>query len=173
MRRANGIYLQVLLAPLVAYALLSAAPGGVLNCRVILAAASYAIITAFLHELLHVLAALLLHVNGVRLRIVNYLALLVLDYDAMTPRQFALVALAPQLLDIPLYLIATSSRVLSIPAYTALLVNVAAGIVDIVNAVYVAVAHRRAKRLTPLYDEHGYIVGTVVEYTDRIIVYEM
>ena len=173
MKQARGVYLQVLAAPLVAYALLSAAPsGGALDCRIVAASAAYAVITAFLHELLHVLAALLLRVDGVRVRILNYLALLVLDYNGMTPRQFALVALAPQLLDIPLLLL-VEVPALRIPAYISLLVNTAAGILDIINAVYVALVHRRAKRLTPLYDENGYIIGTVVEYTDRIIVYEM
>lgn len=162
----------MLAAPLVAYALLSAAPSGVLNCRVILAAAFYAILTAFLHELLHVLAALLLNVGGVKVRMLNYLALLVLDYEAMTPRQFAIVALAPQLLDLPLLLL-LNNPVIRIPVYVALLVNIAAGIIDIINAAYVALVHRRARRLTPLYDENGYIVGTVIEYSDRIIVYEM
>ncbi len=159
------------LVPLVlALLALNPAPGRP-TCPDILLAAVAIIATTALHEELHYLAAHLVGVRGVRLKTSPLLGALILDYDSATPKQLAIVALAPQALNAALAALTILYPQYAKPLYAALVVNVAASMLDLGTAALLLTRHRRAKQVKPLYDENGVIVGAVIEYSDKIIVY--
>ncbi len=125
------------------------------------------------HELLHIAAAGAVGVPGLRFRFSGRLLGFVMDYDYMQLWQYVVVALAPQTLTLLLLLAGVAVRgaaggVLAVMG----LGNLAGGVVDIVNAVYFAARHPRARRLLLLYDEDGRVVGGVVEEDDKLVVYQ-
>ncbi len=129
--------------------------------------------TVFLHEALHVVAARLVGVRGLRVRFEPRLVSLILDYEWMTPLQYVVVALAPQLLSIVLLIVLVAIPGYSLVAWPSLVVNVAGGIPDMINAIYFGLVHGDARRFWLLYDEKGRVVGGVVEYVDKLVVYDM
>lgn len=124
-----------------------------------------------LHEAVHVLVARLLGVKGLRVRLEPRLGAVMVDYDYVTPRQYLLVALAPQVLT-PLLVYA--ARLLQgypgMLACIAGLVNLAGGAPDVVNGLYFYLVHGDAERFRLLYGPRG-VEGGVVEYRDRLVVY--
>jgi Zn-dependent protease len=144
------------------------------GCSSLLAATLAALAAVIvLHELFHYLAALALGVEGLRLKFNARLGAIMLDYTSMTPGQYVAVALAPQALTLLLILLSWAScgSIVATFACTAALVNLGGGIPDIVNAVYFGILHRRARSFHLLYDEQGRVVGGVVEYPDKLVVY--
>ena len=124
------------------------------------------------HELLHLAAAKLLRVPGARLRFIPRLTALLLDYDYITPNQYFIVALAPQLMTpLLLWAASTTGGLASLALCIAAVVNLAGGAPDIVNALYFRLVHGDAIRFRLLYRWDGQVDGGVVEYRDRIIVY--
>lgn len=170
-----GLFLSMLLLallPLVAATMCR--PEKPLPCPLgLLASLAAALTAAMLHEALHYLAARILHVQGLRLRLHRGLAALMVEYDWMTPRQYLVVALAPQLLTLLLAAaIAATSGALRLLLCVAAAANLAGGAPDIVNALYFYMVHGSALRFTLLYGEDGSVAGGVVEYRDgRLVVY--
>ncbi len=159
------------LVPLV-LALLALNPAhGRPTCPDILLTAIAIVTTTALHEELHYLAAHLVGIRGVKLRTSPLLGALILDYDSATPKQLAIVALAPQALNAALAMLTLLYPQYTKPLYAALVVNVAASMLDLGTAALLLTRHRRARQVKPLYDENGVIIGAVIEYSDRIIVY--
>ncbi len=150
-------------------------PGEALPCPLGLAASiASAVAAAAAHEAMHYLAARLLGVTGLRLRFSGRLAAIVVDYDYMTPGEYLVVALAPQLLT-PLllgYALAAGGAA-GLLACIAAAANLAGGAPDIVNGLYFYMVHRRASELRPLYDEGGGVAGGVVVYPGRLVVYTL
>ncbi len=132
-----------------------------------------AVATALAHEGLHYLAARAVGVRGLRLVLHRGLAALMIIYDYMTPRQYLVVALAPQLLSAVLALAAAYTGGLArLLLCIGLAANLAGGAPDVVNALYFYMVHRGASRFTLLYGEDGRVAGGVVEYPDgRLVVY--
>ena len=134
-----------------------------------LLSATLAVIVA--HELVHYLVARLLGVPGARLRVEPRIAAIMLDYDYMTPNQYLVVALAPQLLT-PL-LVALGLWLGGLPGLSlcvAAAANLAGGAPDVVNALYFRLVHGSASRFMLLYRWDGRVDGGVVEYPDGSIV---
>ncbi len=180
-RRAWNVYAAVAMsvaaglaaAPALAAAARLASGLGAPLAACLAAAVAAAVVAA--HELLHLAWARRLGV-GARLRFAPRLLALALDYDAMSPRQYASVALAPQLLTLALAASAAllNAAGLGVAASLALLgaaVNLVGGVPELVLSAYFRLAHPRARRLALLYDESGGIAGGVVEEPGRIVVY--
>lgn len=149
-------------------------PGAQLPCPLgLLASIATAVLVAAGHELLHYLAARVMGVRGLRLVAHRGLAAVMMLYDYMVPRQYLVVALAPQLLSVGLALLAyLASGPLRLLACIGLAANLAGGAPDVVNALYFYLVHGSAARFTLLYGEDGSVAGGVVEYPDgRLVVY--
>ena len=173
-----GLFVSMLLLvtlPVLIAGYCAPGPGEGLPCPLGLAASlGAAAAAALVHEALHYAAARLLGVRGLRLRLSWRLAAIVVDYDYMTPRQYLVVALAPQLLT-PLLLAyaLAAGGVAGLLACIAAAANLAGGAPDIVNGLYFYMVHRRAEELRPLYDERGSVAGGVVVYPGRLVVYAL
>ncbi|ALL00999.1 hypothetical protein Pyrde_0951 [Pyrodictium delaneyi] len=170
---ATPIIVMYLIAPLCGRTI-GCSPGGcVIEVNMIVLAASLASVVV-LHELIHMVSARLIGVEGVRLRLVARMGAIMIDYSWMTPRQYLVVALTPQLLSIiALAMIAYGMirGTLGLALCIAFVFNVSGGMVDIVNAVYFSLTHWYAKRFLLLYSENGGVAGGVVEYDDKLVVY--
>ncbi len=171
-----GLFLAMALlvaAPLVAAPFCAIARGGVgVGCPLgPLLAFSAALGVAFLHEFIHYAAARLLGVRGLKLRLLGRFGALTMDYDWMTPRQYLVVALAPQLLTLVLgFVAARAVGAAGLVACVGFLANLVGGAPDIVNALYFYMAHGDADEFRLLYDENGGVAGGVVVYRGRRLV---
>ncbi len=127
--------------------------------------------TLAIHEALHYVVGRLIGVNGLRLRFLLKLTAIVVEYDRVTPHQYVAMALAPHVLTIFLIMLILTSTCTPIPLCAALIVNLVGSGPDTALAMYYGIRHRRACFFKLLYDEKGAIVGGVVEYSDRLVVY--
>jgi hypothetical protein len=145
---------------------------GLLTVSLLVAATLGAILV---HEYTHYLAARLAGVEGARIRASLRMAALMLEYDYMSPREYVIVTLAPQILTAVYLALAglTCGSPLTLAFCVAGLINLGGGIPDIVNSIYFGVVHHGAKSFRLLYDEDGRVAGGVVEYNDRIVVYPL
>ena len=132
-----------------------------------------ALLLVVVHEAVHYVVALLLRVKGARLVVNKRLAAIMLDYHYMTPLQYVLVTLAPQLLTPPLLYLGLHPSALGGVACIMAAANLAGGAPDLVNALYFWLVHGDAERFYLLYRWDGVVEGGVVEYRDRLVVYVM
>lgn len=132
-----------------------------------------ALILVAVHEATHYAAAVALRVRGARLLFNKKLVAVMLDYDYMTPGQYLLVTLAPQILTPILLYLATLHSIVGGIACVMAAANLAGGAPDVVNALYFWLVHGDAERFYLLYRWDGMVEGGVVEYEDKIIVYVM
>lgn len=146
---------------------------GCTGCSCVLVVIAGIVATVFVHEGLHVVAARAVGVRGLRVRLEPRMGSLLLDYDWMTPLQYVIVALAPQVLSVVLLILLVVARDYSLLLWPSLVVNVAGGVPDMLNAIYFGLVHGDARRFWLLYDERGRVVGGVVEYPDKLVVYDM
>lgn len=129
---------------------------------------------ALLHELVHAASARLMGVRGVRIRTAFHIGAIMMDYLWMTPLQYLIVAVAPQVLSVIILAVVRSGLVtgsLGLILCLGLIFNISGSMVDIVSAVYFSLAHWRANRFMLLYDDRGRVVGCVVEHDDKLVVY--
>ncbi|BEP17240.1 hypothetical protein PYJP_05920 [Pyrofollis japonicus] len=140
----------------------------------LLGAIGAALLLVAIHESAHYTAARLLHVPGARLVFNRRLGAVMLDYNYMTPKQYVVVALAPQLLTpILLWAAILTSGFAALALCIMGAANLAGGAPDIVNALYFGLVHGSAERFHLLYRWDGSVEGGVVEYRDKLVVYVM
>ncbi len=173
-----GLFLSmaiIMLFPIVLLPVCRPSHDPLLGCTGSLAALlGVAVATILGHEAIHFAAASLLGVRGARLRFHPRYAALMLDYEYMTPKQYLLVAFAPQVLTpILFYLAYLYGGFLGLALCVAAGANLAGGAPDIVNGAYFYLAHGDARKFLLLYGSDGSIEGGVVEYDDKLVVYVM
>lgn len=132
-----------------------------------------ALLLVAVHEVTRYVVAIALRVPGARLLFNKKLVALMLDYDYMTPGQYLLVTLAPQILTPILLYLAVQHSVLGGVACVMAAANLAGGAPDVVNALYFWLVHGDAERFYLLYRWDGVVEGGVVEYRDKVVVYIM